>query len=168
MDYKFKKGITDTQIDQLIHYSKTDPQVIRFTSDPVRFKNKKKATKWFSDVTPYTLSDSSGNLIGLSWFHEKRLPERAYLENLNFSDFSLTFAIRVYGEARGKGLSYDFMKKSFSYYMDSRFRGNDKAGVWVEISFDNIPTIKLAEKFGFTIVSEPDERGKIIMIRSPL
>ena len=161
MRYKFKKGITDKQINQLIEYSKTDPAVLKFTSDPKRFKNKESAKKWLEGVTPYTLSDSSGNILGITWFHEKSLPKRVFSENLNSNDFPLTFAIRIYGEARGKGHSYDFMKKSFEEFKS----GN----VWVETSFDNYPTIKLAEKFGFRKVSEPDERGKIIMIlRSPL
>lgn len=161
MEYKFKKGITSTQIDQLVEYSKTDPAVLKFTSDPIRFKDKKSATKWLEGVTPYTLSDNTGNLLGITWFHEKPLPERVFSENLSSSDFPLTFAIRIYGEARGKGMGFDFMKKSFEEYKPEN--------VWIETSFDNIPTIKLAEKFGFEKVSEPDERGKIIMIlKNPL
>lgn len=159
MDYKFKKGITAKQIDQLVQYSKTDPTIQKFTSDPVRFKDKKSAKQWLAGVIPYTLSDQGGNLLGLTWFHKKLLPERKYTEKLDSTRFPLTFAIRIYGEARGKGYATEFMKKSFEDFKP----GN----VWAETSFDNFPTIKLSEKFGFRKVTEPDERGKIIMILGP-
>ena len=175
-NYKFRRGITDLQIDQLVQYSKIDPAVLKFTADPIRFKDKKSAAKWLTGVTPFTLSDDKVNLVGITWFHEKPLPAREFTEEINSSDFYLTFAIRLYGKARGKGLSFEFMKKSLDKFMDSRRSlprtlirgGNDKNGVWVETSFDNYPTIKLSEKFGFRKVSEPDEKGKIIMIRTLL
>lgn len=157
MQYKFKKGVTDKQIDQLVEYSQSDSTIQKFTSDPVRFKDKKSATRWLASVFPYTLSDKDGNILGLTWFHKKDLPERVFSEKLNSNDFPLTFAIRIYGEARGKGYATVFMKKSFEDYKPE--------SVWVETSFDNIPTIKLAEKFSFKKVTEPDERGKIIMIK---
>ncbi len=156
MKYKFKKGITDPQIDQLVEYSKTDPTIIKFTSDPIRFKDKITANQWLANVVIYTLSDQDGNLVGITWFDPKALPKREFTVKINPADFPLTFAIRIYGEARGKGQSTDFMKKSFEDYKP----GN----VWIETSFDNIPTQKLAEKFGFKQVSDPDQRGKIIMI----
>lgn len=157
MQYKFKKGITDSQINQLIEYSKTDSVILKFTSDPIRFKNKKSALKWFNHVTAYTLVDKNNSLIGLTWFHEKPLPERVYSENLNPNDFPLTFAIRVYGNARGQGLSYDFMKRSFDEFKPE--------SIWIETSYNNIPTIKLAKKLDFEKVTESDKRGKIILIR---
>ena len=159
MQYKFKKGITDTQIDQLVKYSQTDPTILKFTSDPTRFKDKTSASKWINNVVVHTLSDRDGNLIGIAWFHQKTLPtDRDFTEKFNPEDFPLTFAIRIYGETRGKGLSADFMRKSF----DSFKPGN----VWIETSFNNIPTVKLAEKFGFKQVSKPNQRGKIILIRN--
>ena len=159
MQYKFKKSITGSQIDQLVKYSQTDPIIIKFTSDPIRFKDKTSATEWLGKkVSVYTLSDKDGNLIGITWFHKKPLPIRDFTTNLNSNDYPLTFAIRIYGKARGKGLSFNFMKQSFDDL--------NLETVWIETSFDNIPTIKLAEKFGFKKVSDPDPRGKIIMTRN--
>ena len=173
MQYKFKKGITDSQLDQLVEYSKSDPVILKFTSDHIRFKDKTSAMKWISSVDVYTLTEKAGNLVGITWFHKKLLPsDRDFTIKLDPTDFPITFAIRIYGEARGKGLSEDFMKKSFEKFFSRprRSRALDLRGlnVWIETSFDNIPTIKLAEKFGFVKASNPDQRRKIIMIRTQL
>lgn len=156
MQYKFRKGITDAQINQLISISKSDPTIQKFTSDPIRFKDKKSAKQWLENVTTHTLTDTDDNLIGITWLHKKPLPKREFTTKFNRSDFHITFAIRIYGEARGKGHSFDFMKKSFEDF--------NPGNVWIETSFDNIPTIKLAKKFGFKQVSNPNENGKIIMV----
>ena len=143
------------QIDQLVEYSKTDPEVIKFTSDPKRFKDSETAKKWLKNVSVYTLTDGK-NLMGIAWFHILPIPERKFTIKLNPNDFSLTYAIRIYGEARGKGLGVKFMKDAFDDYKPKN--------LWGQISSENIPSIKLAEKFGFKKVSEPDQRGKIIMV----
>lgn len=155
-ELKITKGITEGQIDQLLSYTHSDQVVQKFTSDPTRFKNRSSAINWLSNVSVYTLADKDGNLVGITWFHQKALPKRKFSENLASIDFPLTFAIRIYGQARGKGMAYSFMKKSFEDFKPG--------SVWIETSFDNIPVVKIAEKFGFKKVSEPDERGKIIMI----
>lgn len=159
VNLQVKQGITENQRDQLLKFTHSDPQIAKFTSDLSRFKDKTSALKWLDNVRVYTLTDKANNLIGLAWFHRKPLPEREFIMKLNSSDFPLTFGIRIYGKARGKGLSFDFMKKSFESFKPG--------SIWIQTSFDNLPTIKLAEKFGFKKVSEPDARGKIIMILDP-
>ena len=155
MDFKFKKGISEFQIKQLVKYAQTDPEVIKFTSDPTRFKDIETAKKWLKNVTVYTLTNDY-DLLGIIWFHVLPLPKREFTTIVNPSDYPITFAIRLYGQARGKGFSFDFMRRAFDDF--------GKQNVWIETSVDNFPTIHISQKFGFKQISQPDERGKIIMI----
>lgn len=147
-DFIFKKGITNSQIDELINYSNTDEQIIKFTSDKTRFANKESYNSWFNQKNPiiYTLANNSGNLCGLIWFEK----------NDSIADCEYTFAIRLYADARGKGVSYDFMKQSFDDLKPQN--------VWLKCSADNLPATSLYKKFGFQQISQPDENNKIIMV----
>ena len=148
-NFIFKHGLTKSQIDELIHYSNTDKQVLSFTSDKTRFANREAFDNWFrTNPVIYTLSDKDGKLCGLIWFQEISLKDHP--------EFDITFAIRLYGQARGKGLSLDFMKKAFKDFKPQN--------VWLQCSADNLPAVTLYKKFGFELVSEPDKNGKIIML----
>lgn len=149
METVFNKGITEAQIKQLIEFATSDPEVIRFTSDPERFKDRAAFDLWKqtrADI--YTLSDNNGDLLGIIWFEKKPLE--------SMLDMNTTFAIRVYGDARGKGLAYSFMEQAFRDY------GAKK--VWLRTSADNPSAINLYTKFGFRIVSKPDSNNKIVML----
>lgn len=152
MSFTFRKGIFADNIDQLIKYSndKKDTAIYKFTSDKTRFLNKKAFDKWFKQgKIIYTALDDKKNLVGIIWFANKKIPVDNYPHNI-------TFAIRIYPKARGKGLSFNFMDYAFKNYKAQK--------VWLECSFDNIPANKLYQKFGFKQITKPDSKNKIIMI----
>lgn len=154
MDINWNKGINDKQIDQLIEYSQRDENIGKFTSDKERFKNREAFEEWTKKKrTVFTLSDTLGNLLGIIWLGPKPLPTRKYQTKVDSGKYQTSFAIRIYGEARGKGLALDFMKRSI-----------DTEGIWLEVSEENIAAKSLYSKFGFCQVSQPDENNKIIMI----
>jgi RimJ/RimL family protein N-acetyltransferase len=154
MDIKFKKGILNKQIDQLIKYSLTDEVIGKFTSDKERFKNKEAFLEWKNKGREiFTLTNKNNDLLGIIWFGFKELPKRDYREEIDLKNYKISFAIRIYGEARGKGLALDFMKKSLKM-----------KGIWLEVSDGNLAAKNLYTKFGFRQVSSVDKNNKIIMV----
>lgn len=151
-----RQGLTPKQKGQLLHQTKIDQEVHKFTSDSVRFKSRTAINKWFSqEKTVYSLVDWEDNLMGLVWFHQSPLPKADYIKKPG-SGYNSTFAIRMYQPVRGKGLAKQFMEKTFSHF--------GKKNIWLSVSDDNVPGKKLYEKFGFKQVSNPDHRNKILMI----
>jgi ribosomal protein S18 acetylase RimI-like enzyme len=151
MAFTFCKGISMDQINQLVNLSNdvTDLSVSKFTSDNIRFSDKKSFDKWFQKGrTIYTVTDGE-NLVGIIWFGKKKIPLTSYSHNI-------TFAIRIYPKARGKGLSSKFMDYALKSYKPSK--------TWLECSADNISAVKLYSKFGFKKITSPDSKNKIIMI----
>jgi len=147
MNIKFQKGISEKQIGQLIEYSSTDELVGKFTHDRERFGSREAFGEWLKkgrDIK--VMTNDKGDLLGIFWYGFKEMP-------LGDKNYDTTFAIRIYGEARGKGLGLDFMKKSLK-----------ERGIWLKISDDNLAAKALYFKFGFRQVSEPDENNKIIMV----
>lgn len=158
--YKINEGLTEKQISKLITYTKDDPEIKKYTSDVTRFKDRKSFDEWLVESrTIYSLTDSDDNLLGIIWFSQKQLPEENYLERLDKNQYETTFAIRMYGTARGKGLAKKFMNDVFTKYTTSH-----SAKIWLLTSADNIPAKKLYENFGFKTVTKPDKEGKIVMI----
>src|SRR5688572_23736118 len=106
---KIQNGIQEKQIDQLIEYTNSDKLVKTQTNDLSRFKNKDTFLDWIERKRIInTLIDSNENLLGLIWFSKSILPKRA--------DYPFTFAIRIYGMARGKGFGLPFMKYAFKEF----------------------------------------------------
>ncbi len=154
-----KEGITEKQIRELLAYSQSDQEIRKFTSDPVRFKDRNAFNQWRQKgKLIYTLTDVSGPLLGLIWFGEKACP---FKEELGCQT---SFAIRIYGKARGKGLAIDFMKIAFSDYCRLH---PETGGIWLETSVDNLAARKVYEKFGFQAVPEAEDKKKIIMTFKP-
>ena len=146
MEFEIKKGILDRQIDQLIEYSLNDESVGKFTSDRERFKNRQAFEGWQQKGREIFTLNNNNNLVGIVWtgLKEKQIGGKKY---------NKTFAIRIYGEARGKGLALGFMRSCIK-----------EKGYWLETSNDNLAAKALYSKFGFKEVSKVDENGKIIMI----
>jgi len=149
-NFIFKSGLTESQINELINYSNTDPQIIQFTSDKTRFATRSDFDSWLNRRHPaiYTLSNKEGDLCGFIWIEKDD----------KIAGFEFTFAIRLYADARGKGLSFDFMKQAFDDFKPKT--------VWLETSADNLPAISTYKKFGFKQITQPDDKGKIIMTYS--
>ena len=161
----FAEGITSFQINQLIHYSRQDLHVRHFTSDAKRFSGTEEYYDWLKKGKAiYTLSNTKGDLSGIIWFAARSVPEANFTEDLNPSDYFLTFAIRMYSSVRGKGLGGDFINTALKKFKD-RFMTEDLA-IWLEVSEDNAPAINLYNRVGFKKVTQPNNKGKVIMINN--
>ncbi len=157
-ELSIKRNISNRQVKQLIEYTNEDNEVKKYTHDLERFENKDSYSLWAkTEKALYTLVDKKGNLFGLIWFRPKKVP---HLKNYPF-----TFAIRIYGRARGKGLAKKFMEAAFDDFMESKiYKRFKNKGVWLETSADNIPAYKLYGHFGFKQITKPDEENKILMV----
>lgn len=146
-----KEGINERQVDQLLLYTRTDPEIARFTSDTERFSSKEKIKKWLrkEEKVVYCLVDKRDTLLGIVWFSKKV-----------WGNYNVTFAIRLYGKVRGKGLAYWFMGECFKMY-NQKFKARK---FWLEVSKDNLPALKIYKRFGFKKMAESDKPGKIIMV----
>lgn len=166
LTFDFKQGVAEEQISQLITFASKDPEIIRWTSDPKRFANYKAYEKWLKkERVIYTLADQEGNLQGIIWFGEERLPEKEYIREINPSDYGITFAIRTYGEARGKGIAKVFMNKALKKFLHSeRYKETTANGIWLETSVENRSAVGLYEKGGWSQISNPDENKRILMV----
>ena len=158
--YHIKPGLTEKQIDELVAYTKKDPEIQKYTHDAARFKNRKSVDKWLAKGRIiYSLVDSEDNMLGIIWFGQKDLPAENYIENFDKNQYQTTFAIRMYGAARGKGLAKKFMADCFKNYLTE-----NNGSIWLLTAIDNIPALKLYQSFGFKTVTKVDQEGKIIMI----
>lgn len=163
------KGISENQIKELISFSNKDLLILSTTQDSQRFKDKKSFETWLQKKrTIYVLTEKQGKLLGVIWFGLKTLPKNYnYITSLDVNHYGITFAIRLYQNAREKGLSGPFINETFKKYkLTKEFRENPAKGMWLETKIDNLPAIKAYKKFGFDLVSVPNENGKIIMCRS--
>lgn len=136
-DLIIQHGITDKQIEQLIHLTKTDEHIHAHTHDRKRFASIEAFKDWRKKKRDiFVLTDPTNELLGLIWFSKKTIPD-----HISADDFETTFAIRIYQKVRGKKLSYFFMKHSF-----------EKMGVskaWLSVKKTNQVAINLYTKFGF-------------------
>jgi len=150
---RIKKGISKKNIEELIKYSNSDERIRKFTSDGKRFASKKSFGEWRKKKRViYSLIDEKENLMGISWFGK---------EGEGF-----TLAVRVYGEARGKGLSESFLSETMVDFMKSEeYLGAENKNWWLETSVDNLAAIKLYEKLGFEKFGEGKSVDKVIFRR---
>ena len=154
-DIFIQQGILDTQIDQLIEYSQKDSDIKKFTSDQTRFSDRQAFAAWQQQGRIiYTLTDSCQNLLGIIWFGQKDPPIDL---KANF-----TFAIRIYGSARGQGLSQEFIKTTFNDLFKNQ-KNSYITGFWLETSVDNFAAIRAYQKFGFQKIAQI--KNKIIMAK---
>jgi ribosomal protein S18 acetylase RimI-like enzyme len=162
----FSFGMSDSQVEQLIHYATEDEAVKKFTSDPARFSDKESFRTWLQQGRViYSLSDPAGNLAGVIWFGAKVMPQKTFLDSFREDYYGVTFSIRLYGDWRGKHLAGRFSTMAFAeYFRSPEYAQEPQKGIWLETSEDNIPAVVAYENFGFRRISEPDEHNKILMI----
>lgn len=154
-DVFIQQGILDCQIDQLIEYSNTDPEVKKFTSDLTRFKDRQSFNQWSGQGRViYTLIDKENNLLGIVWFCQKNPPIKL---NANF-----TLGIRLYSSARGQGLSQIFMKTAFDDFVNCKNK-QKISGFWLKVSIDNVAAIHTYEKFGFKKADQVDNKYLMVL-----
>jgi len=157
--YGVSEGITESLTGELIEYSNSDPQIVKFTHDRVRFKDLDSFNKWKTGKTIYTLRGETEKLLGLAWFHKK--------EHQGALECPFTFAIRIYPPARGKGLSFFLMEQAFANFMETLvYKSSNNKGFWLLTRKDNEFAIKLYQNFGFK-EAQTDEDGYILMTYAP-
>lgn len=152
-----KKGLSAKVLKQLLVFSRTDAVVIKHTSDSKRFKDKEAFQAWQKQGRViYSLVDKEGNLKGIIWFGKKVIDSKEFplAPKIERKKYSFTFAIRLYGNARGKDLALPFMKAAFADF--------GQKGIWLETGKDNLPALKTYRRFGFHPLAENKE--KILMV----
>ncbi|MBI2022790.1 GNAT family N-acetyltransferase [Candidatus Daviesbacteria bacterium] len=156
-------GISDSQIEQLLIFTHTDPEIRKFTSDFSRFPDKSSFDSWEKDKFLYTLSNNSGDLLGFIWIEQKQLPVEA--ENVSPKKYGLTIAVRTYGKARGKGYFKPFLEKVLTYFKQKEeYEQISDNGFWISIAKENIPSQKAFENFGFKRVASRSQIDRIFML----
>jgi len=158
-------GITDHLVTQLINYSNNDESVVKNTSDKKRFKDQSTYNEWLKKGRKiFTLTDKEQNLLGIMWYGKEEMPREAkYIEGIDTSQYNYTFAIRLYGRARGQRLAGKFMKATFDIFMKSS--PVDFRGLWLETSADNTVAVKAYKSSRFKEASTPSEGNRILMVR---
>src|SRR5687767_4102102 len=155
---QIKKGISESQINQLINYSNTDPEIEKYTRDKSeRFSSRETYIKWREKKrTIYTLTDSEENLLGIIWLGAKEKPEWPFISGIKPNKYPFTLSIRLYSKARGKGLAIPFTQKVLELFKKSdEYKNSPQKGIWIEVSTTNERGIKLYEKLGFIKATEP-------------
>ncbi len=175
-----KKGLTDSQIDQLIEYSTTDPDLKKFTSDPVRFKDRAGFDEFSKHILAYyVLTDEDENLLGVIWFDDLSMyviPENNVSQGSSLDsgpqtvrndmgDYGISFAIRLYGQARGKGLAVPFSEKAFEDFKTSEeYLNHPHQKFWLAVSPENQAAVAVYKKLGFKDHDYNKEFNKNLMI----
>jgi len=151
--YKVINFLSDDNVEKLIKYSNSDAQIKKFTSDGKRFKNKLSFNEWLKKGRKvYCLVDKQNDLMGICWFGRK--------------GNGFTLALRIYGQARGRGLGYWFLKEAMANFMnEDEYLKSTKKDWWLESSEYNIAAIKIYEKLGFKLSEKGTKTGKLIYRR---
>lgn len=86
-------------------------------------------------------------------------------DKFNKSSYGITFAIRIYADARGKGYAKTFMESAFEKYKSTSDYEHDLAkGIWLITNSDNLPAISAYKKFGFRKILEENNTGRVLMV----
>jgi ribosomal protein S18 acetylase RimI-like enzyme len=156
MELKITEGITPSQIQDLIGYSNNDELILQTTKDKSRFANEKTVKAWLAKERKiYCLVNKTNKLLGIIWFGEEKMPTGA---------MGITFAIRIYADARGKGNAKPFMKEAFARFKNSpEYEKSESKIFWLETNSDNNAAIASYKSFGFKEVKFKNKFGRILM-----
>ncbi len=158
-DYSLHVGIPESCIPTIIWYSldENDISLKSNTGDRWRFSDYIKFEKWYNDDWRYVFSllEPTGEIAGIWFGRPSQKPELSHIENQEIYDRMLdnisdihTGGIRLYPNARGKGLAAPFIQRSSSYYRVLY----PKCYMSIDIDSGNIPSQKAYEKSGYTYI----------------
>lgn len=158
-----KKGLSERQIRQFLSYAATDPDLKKFTSDPVRFKDRAGFDEFSKHILSYyALTDEEDNLLGVIWFDDLDL---YYLDKKEPSDYGISLGIRLYGKARGKGLAVPFSEKAFEDFKTSEeYLNHPHPKFWLAVSPENHAAVAVYKKLGFIDHDYNKEFNKNLMV----
>ncbi|MDX1766321.1 MAG: GNAT family N-acetyltransferase [Candidatus Saccharimonadales bacterium] len=150
------QGIHSEHIDELVHFSLTDELIAEETPrDPdERFITRQSAISYLSSRPHYTLVSENGGFAGLIWFGAQEW-HTDVAESPNY-----TFAIRIYGDARGNGYAPEFVNQALLYFIFDK----DPNGVWLEYNTDNTAARHLYDKTHWVEIDQRqtrDSRGRL-------
>jgi len=154
LNYQISEGLSDEDFAQIIVFAKTDSIVAEQTSDAHRFENKETAQSWLQKNNKkfYTLHKTNDHILaGIIWFEPLTIPDQFIND---YPDCRWTFAIRIYKNARGEGLSIPFMKTCFADF----WQKNPNKTVWLSTRINNSIPQHIYEKFGFKQIGINQER----------
>jgi RimJ/RimL family protein N-acetyltransferase len=142
--YTINEGLKEYLIPQLIFYSNDLSDLdAQSTSDPKRFKNKESVAEWMKKGrTIYTLENNE-KLLGIFWFGKSQMKQVDI--GIDINQYQYTFAGRLYGDIRGKGLFKEILTSVFKIFIESLYY--DGTGFWGESR--NPAMLKVCEKIGF-------------------
>jgi ribosomal protein S18 acetylase RimI-like enzyme len=123
------KGISGSQIFQLLSYTKKDQVIRKQTHDFDRFKSKKTFSAWEKrGKTIYTLINRNNKLLGIIWFSKKL-----------FKNHRFTLAIRTYPPIRGRGVAKRFLDTAYQNFKTT----HKKPNFWLKTEGNNSRALKL-------------------------
>lgn len=143
-------------IEQLLHFSHTDPVMIQHTYDVRRFADRETFDAWCAkDRRLLILTNlQEDTLLGLAWTRRGAIPPASVLFDLparfNPESWKFTLAKRLYAEARGRGLSKVLLSLALRNLVDWEGpRAAESDGVWLSTGADNHINIRTNSAFGF-------------------
>ena len=144
-----------THQQQLFDFSQSDQEIIANTGDATRFATTEKMKNWLSGPRIFyvlTPQQKPNEMSGFIWFSSEPLPIKTAEEQAKNSHW--TFAVRLYQKARGRHLSFPYMKKAFEHFWQKQ----PSEPVWLSTRATNTIAQKIYTKFGFTLLGQKDDR----------
>ncbi len=150
--FAVRRGWSDTLAEELVEVSRQS-HILKHTPNDAarRFVDSGSAREWYegNERHIYTLRKDE-KLAGIVWFSRNEQPQLG-------ADY--TFAIRVYQEALGQGMSEPLMRQAHDDFLAS----HPDTSVWLATDWDNKAALKLYDKFGYEKVGATDD-GRITML----
>lgn len=146
--------------EQLIVFSQGDELIKAQTHDAVRFVSSPAIQEWLKGRELIVLESELGDLFGIVWLGQKSSPTVP-------AEYTLTFAIRLYGAARGKGLATSFLKMAFQELKKTAlWQKNYGAKIWLATKAFNKSAVETYKALGFQQFTEPNAEQEIVMLQT--
>jgi hypothetical protein len=143
-------ALDDDLVDRLVRrtHDPRDPLLRAFTRDAERFADPDAVTRWRVDRSIVCLLDERGELMGISWLSPRPLPP-GYdwsAARVPLPPRAPSCAIRLYGEARGKGISWAFAVQALRSLVQ---QPSAPPALWYECRRENVPVRRMTARLGF-------------------